>query len=208
MRLFGVHREMHQRALGEHEDRLTRVAVVAILVNGIGRRLPTQGVLELERHHRDAVDRQHHIQRLFRLRAEVQLAGKPQPIGLKARFQLRVQAVGRAEECDPQGLAETLEAVTQRGQRAVGVQPLAQRFQHPRAGLLSVQCFQLLPHLALGGTDEVQRLVREDRPLAVEALTVDRRVPIRKQDRLDRSFKGGFASALHAAALACLFRSQ
>jgi hypothetical protein len=140
VRLFGIHREMHQRAFGEHEDRFTRVAVVAVLVDGIRRRLAAQGVLEFQRHHRDAVDRQHHIQRLLRLRAEVQLSGEPQPIGLIARLQLRVQAVRRAEEGHPQGLAETLETVTQRGQRAVGVQPLAQRFQHPRAGLLAVQC--------------------------------------------------------------------
>jgi hypothetical protein len=38
------------------------------------------------------------------------------------------------------------------------------------AGLLAVQGFQLLPHLALGGADEGQRLIGEERALTVEAL--------------------------------------
>ncbi len=92
---------MHQRAFGEHENRFTRVAVVAILVDGIGCGLAAERVLEFERQHRNAVDRQRHIQRLLRLRAEVQLAGQPKPIGLVVRLQLRVQSVRRAEESDP-----------------------------------------------------------------------------------------------------------
>jgi hypothetical protein len=45
MRFFGVHREMHLGALGEGEDRLARVAVVAVLVDGIGGRLAAERVL-------------------------------------------------------------------------------------------------------------------------------------------------------------------
>ncbi|MOA69929.1 hypothetical protein D3C78_1984290 [compost metagenome] len=56
MCLFSVHREMYQRALGEEEDRFTGVAVMAVLVDGVGRRLSTQGILQLQRHNRDAVD--------------------------------------------------------------------------------------------------------------------------------------------------------
>jgi hypothetical protein len=36
VRLFGIDREVHQRALGEFEDRLARIAVVPVLANGIG----------------------------------------------------------------------------------------------------------------------------------------------------------------------------
>ena len=39
MHLFGVHREMHQGALGEQEDRFARIAVMAVLMDGVGRRL-------------------------------------------------------------------------------------------------------------------------------------------------------------------------
>jgi len=197
VRLFGIHREMHQRALGEHEDRLARVATVAVLVDGVGGGLAAERVLQLQRHQWDAVHRQHDIQRLFRLRAEVQLPREPQPVGPVAHLEFRVQAVCRAEEGDAQGLAETLEAVAQRGQRAMNVQPLAQRLQHPRAGLLAVQCLELVPHLALGGANEGQRLVGEERALAVEALCGHPRVAPGQQDRLDGGLESGLAGGLH-----------
>jgi hypothetical protein len=76
--------------------------------------------------------------------------------------------VGRAEKGDAQGLAETLEAVAQGSQSAVGVQPFGKRLQHPLAGLLPVQGFEFLPGLGLGLADKGQRLVGEDRPLGVE----------------------------------------
>ena len=53
----------------------------------------------------------------------MELPGDAQPVGAVARLQLRVESVGRAEKGDAQGLAEALEAVTQGGQGAVGVQP-------------------------------------------------------------------------------------
>ena len=43
---FGIHREMHQCTLGEHEDRLARVAVVAVLVDGVGGGLAAERVLQ------------------------------------------------------------------------------------------------------------------------------------------------------------------
>ena len=84
------------------------------------------------------------------------------------RLQFRVEAVGRAEKSDAQGLAETLEAVAQGGQCAVGIQPFAERLQHPFAGLLPVQGFQLLPGLGLGFADKLQRHPGKDRPFAVK----------------------------------------
>jgi hypothetical protein len=65
-----------------------------------------------------------------------------------------------------------------------------------------VQCRQLLPHLGLGGTDEGQRFIGEDRPLAVKARAIERRIALAKQDRLDGGFKSGFAGA-RATAEAC-----
>lgn len=88
----------------------------------------------------------------------------------------------RTEEGDPQRLAETLEAVTQHRQRAVDIQPLAQRPQHPRASLLAMQRLQFLPYLALRGTDEGQRLVGENRALAVGAFGIDPRVSLAQHD--------------------------
>ena len=48
-----------------------------------------------------------------------------QPVGPIARLQFRVEAVGRAEKGDAQGLAEAFEAMAQGGQHTVGVQPFA-----------------------------------------------------------------------------------
>ena len=59
--LFGIHGKMHQGTLGEEEDRFARVTVVAVLVDGISRCLARERVFQLQAHHRDTVDRQHHI---------------------------------------------------------------------------------------------------------------------------------------------------
>jgi hypothetical protein len=84
--------------LGKEEDGLARVAVMAVLVNGIGRCLAGKGIFQLQRHHGNAVDRQHHIQRFFVFAAVIKLPGDPQPVGTVARLQIRIEPVGRAEK--------------------------------------------------------------------------------------------------------------
>jgi hypothetical protein len=109
----------------------------------------------------------------------MQLAGEPQPIGLVARLQLRVQAVRRAEEGDPQRPAEALKPVAQRGQGAVGVQPLASAPPAPARRSARRAAPPASPTPCPGSRwMNVQRLVREDRPLAVEALAADPRVAV------------------------------
>jgi hypothetical protein len=102
---------MDQGPFGEQEDRFARVAVVAVLVDGVGCRLAGEGILQLQRHHRDAVDGQHHIQRLLVLATEMELPRDALAVGPVARLQLRIEAMGGAEEGDAQSLAETLEAM-------------------------------------------------------------------------------------------------
>ncbi|MNJ35699.1 hypothetical protein D3C77_304520 [compost metagenome] len=77
---------MHLCAFGESKNRLTRVPVVPVLMNGVSDGLASERVFELDRYHRNTVDRQHHIQRLFVLRAKTQLPSEPQAIGLVARL--------------------------------------------------------------------------------------------------------------------------
>ena len=123
----------------------------------------------IELRQRQVLDRQHHIQGFLGLRAEMQLPGQAHAVGLVARFQLRVQPVRWPKERHPQGLAEALEAVAQRRQRAMRVQPLAQGFQHPRAGLRAVQGLQLVPDLlpcVLDGEEGVPQLVGDQLGLA------------------------------------------
>jgi hypothetical protein len=129
------------------------------------------------------------------MQADMQLPGQPQAIALIARLPVRVQAMGRTEEGNAQRLAETLEAVAQGGQRAMGVQPFGRRFQHPCAGLLAVQRLQLLPHLALGGADKGQRLVGKDRPLAVEALGIEPQITVGQQHGFDNGLESAFGGA-------------
>ena len=54
--------QVQQRGI-EQEDRLARVAVVAVLVDCVGGGLSAERILEFQRHHRDTVDRQRHVQR-------------------------------------------------------------------------------------------------------------------------------------------------
>jgi len=79
----------------------------------------------------------------------------------------------------------------------MGVQPLAQRFQHAGASLFAVQRLQFFPYLGLGSLNERQRLIREDCAFAVEALAVVPRIPPGQQHRLDGGLEGGLAGSFH-----------
>ncbi len=86
MHFFGVHREVHQGAFGELEDRFTRIAIMPVLVDGIRHRLATKWILYFQGRYGDAVDRKHHVQRLLATRAEMQLAGQPYTSWMEGNF--------------------------------------------------------------------------------------------------------------------------
>ena len=84
----------------------------------------------------------------------MQLACEADAIGLIARLQLGIEAMGWPEEGDSQRFAVALEAMAQCGQRPMAVEPFAERLQYPSSGLLAVQCFQLASELRLGVANE------------------------------------------------------
>ena len=167
--LFGVHGKMHQGALGKKEDLFARVAAVTVLVDGIGRCLAGERIFQLQGHHRNAVGRQHHIQRILVLVTKVKLSGDAQAVGAVTRLQFRVEAMGRSKESNAQGLAEAFEAMAQGGQSTVGVQPFGKRRKDPFPGLRPMQRFEFLPGVALGFADKSQRFVAKDGPLGIES---------------------------------------
>ena len=194
---FGIDGEMHQRPLLERENRLVRIAVASVLVDGILDGLAGERVLQLDRGDRDAVEAQRDVERFLRRRGIAELAGDPDAVGRVGGLQLRVQPVRGLEERRPQRAAVALEAVAQGCERAVGVHPLAQIGQHLFAGLLSEERFQLRPFAGLRLADEVEHGLREDRALAVEARTGDRQIAVAQQVGFDDRLEGGFAGRLH-----------
>ena len=130
---------MDERTPLELEDRLTGVAVAPVLAHRILRRLPGERILELHRRNGNAVQVQRQIERLLRPRGETELAGESEPVGRVARFELRVQLVGRLEKRRVQRPPVALEAVAQRRKRAVLIHPLAQICENLLAGSVTME---------------------------------------------------------------------
>ena len=103
----------------------------------------------------------------------------------------------RLEEGDTQRPAVALEAVPQRRQRPLGVQPLAEIRQNLLARLQTVQRLQPRPLPRLRLADEVKRRVREDRTLAVEAVSRQAHVAVGEQMRLDDGLERRLTGLLH-----------
>ena len=194
---FGIHRKMHQRTTLEGEDRLARVAVLLVLAHRILYPLAGQRVLQFQRHDGDAVQAQRDVQRLLGARREVELAGQTQTVGGVAGFKLGIQLVRRLEVGGAQGSPVTLEAVPQRGERAVGVHPLAQVRENLLAGPVAVQRLELRPRLRLRFTDEGEHRSGKNGALAVEAVSGYRDVSVLQQVGFDDGFEGSFGGGIH-----------
>ena len=175
---------MHQRTALEFEDRIARVAVLLVLSASILDPLARQRILQLQSGHGNAVQAQREVQRLLGARREVELTGQSQPIRSIAGFEFRIQLVRRLEVRRMERSSITLEPVSQRRERAVGVHPLAQVAEDLLAGLVAVQRLQLAPLRRLGLADEGDDRVGEDRTLAVEAVAGNGNVAVLEQMRL------------------------
>jgi len=201
---LGIGRKVHQRAPFKLEDRLAWIAVASVLLQSVVYRLPSEGVLELHCGHRNAVETQRHVERLFGLRREAELARDAQPVRRVAGFELRVQLVGRLEVGNAQGPTVALEAVPQRGERAVRVHPLAQVREHLLAGLLGVERFELGPFCGLGLSDECEHGLRKYRAFPIEGFPGNGQIAMSQQVSLDDGLEGclGMSLLAHAGILA------
>lgn len=202
---LGIDREVDQRALLEFEDLFPVVAVVPVLADRVGCRLSAQRILQLQRDEGNSVDAQRHIKTVIRpLRAEMELTGDTEDVPGIAGFQIGIEPVGRFEKRDSQRLAVTLEPMPKRCQHAMRVHPLAEGGKHPFAGLLLMHGFQLLPDLALGRADEIERDFGKDCLFGIEFFRSVTSVAVRQQHcfnrRLECCFGGGFHISLRFSA--------
>ena len=133
----------------------------------------------------------------------MELPGKPQTIGGIARFEFRIELVRRLEVRRMEHSPVTLEPVSQRRERAVGIHPLAQVAEYLLAGLVPVQDLQLGPLLRLGLADEGEDRLGEDCTLAVEALALNRHVSVLKQVCFDDGLEGSFGVPANAHGYNC-----
>ena len=167
-RLFGVDGEVHHRPT---QQRVLRIPVVAVLLDGLRHRLPGQAVLQLGRRNRHPVDEQAQVQRLVGSGLVGELPGDGQPVFAVALDQLGRQTRCRPKERQLDRLAQVDDAVTQHVHRAPFVLLLGYPVGELLLGLVDVAAVErhkLVPLGALGGADEPEQLGGVQRPHHVE----------------------------------------
>ena len=131
------------------------------------------------------------------------MAGNAQAVRGVTGLELRIQFVRRLEVRHAQGTPVAFEAVSQRGEHAVLSHPLAQVAEYLLTGSRAEQAFEPFPLLRLGVADKAEHRFREDRSLAVEAVSVNGYVAIRQQVLFHDSLEGllGVSSLTHLGIL-------
>ena len=123
--LLRVHGEVGEAApVGE--QRLARVAVVAVLPDRILDILAVERVLELGREDGDAVQEEREVEALLVLLAEAELADHREQVGRVQPLQLLVQPARRPEVRQPELAARVLDAV-EPGSKLIEAPPPARR---------------------------------------------------------------------------------
>jgi len=123
-----VEGEVHHRP--PRQDDVLGVAVGAVLVHGVGHRLPRERVLQLGGRHQQAVDQQRQVDGLRRVGCVGELAHHHETVGVVERLQLVVEAGRRPEVRQPQHDALVGDAAPQHIHRAAPVELLGQSFLH------------------------------------------------------------------------------
>ena len=160
------------------------VAIAPVLLDRLVDALPGDGVLQLGRGHRDAVDEQAQVDGLGRTGLVRKLAGHGQPVLAVALQERRREAGRRPKERQPDGHAQVDDPVADHVDRAAGIQLLGQPVGKAPLRLVRVAAVegeQPVPLLDLRGPDEREQLRRVERPHRIEV----RRRPLRRP-HLDR----------------------
>jgi hypothetical protein len=144
-----VHREVHQRALGEAEDRVPGVAPLE-LGDGVPDVLAGQLVLELHRGDRQTVQEEHQVDGVLVPGDELHLPGHHEPVPCIALRRLRVQPVRGAEVRQLDLAAVELDPLPEHAQGAVRVEVLGQHGEEGALELGAVLGLQFGPELGAG----------------------------------------------------------
>ncbi len=191
--LFGIGGEVHQCPLLEPEQRRGRVAVFPVLLDRVGPGLAGLRVLQFDRGQRQAVERQHHIDR----RA---VAGVARHLTCDGQLVLAVgfqhvfgQIVRRLELGRTERLAVKLEAMTRDVECALEPQLFDDRLDQHRLQVLAVQIVHVLPQLRLGRLEKREQTGREQRVVVVPLGLVARSpAGLLAENLRDAGFEGGF----------------
>jgi hypothetical protein len=167
-RLLGVDGKVHHRPL---QQRVLRVAICSVLLDGLSHGLPGQAVLQLGRRNGHPVDEQAQVQRLVGARVVGELPGDGQPVLAVPLDQLGRQARCRSEERQLDRLAQVDDAVTQHVHRAPFVLLLGYPVGEALLGsgdVAAVERDQLVPLFVLGAADELEQFGSVERSVSVE----------------------------------------
>ena len=167
--LLRVHGEVGEAARVP-EERLARVAVVAVLPDSILDVLAVERALELGREDGNAVQEEHEVEALLALLAEAELADDGEEVGRVQALRLLVQPARRPEVREPELAAGVLDAVAQHVERPPPGDLAREPAEEARLDVGPVVLLQLLPLLRLGGQKEVDDVGREQAQPAVVVL--------------------------------------
>lgn len=198
--LVRVHRKVDQTA-AKFEQRLTRIAVSAVLLDGVVDVLAGPGVFQLQRGNRQAIDKEHHVHRLEGVRlAVMHLPGDAEDVGRKVGDNFRVQVVvGQPVKQIEVGIID-VQSLLQDSQHAVlldlFVQPLQKQALPARAIL------ELRQLLGLRGFKELPKEFAVDGKLSVEVSRIANAVAALGKGVFDVCFERCFVGlADHASPL-------
>lgn len=166
-------------------------------------------ILQIESHQRDAVDAEHDDEGLLGIGRVAELAGNADAVGSIPSVEVWVEAVRCLEDRKVNLSTVALGPRPLGRQRAVGVHPLTEVFEHLLAGPRAVQAFELRPSAGLGLLDEGEHHIGKDGALPIVAVGGNGDVASAEEvlfdDRLERSL--GVARG-HASSPSCCRRAR
>ena len=169
------------------ECKLLGAAVVLVLIHGAGAVLPRKLVFQLQRHHRDAIYREHHINGVCIGGRITELPGTAKDICFIPFHSFGVQPGFRLEIAHPQLAAHILDAVAENKQKPLigdgGLQTVIQLFYCLFTVIAGIFC----PFFGLGLCNKLAQHIHIDAPchivltvmypVAVGILPIELRVP-------------------------------
>ena len=175
------------------ECKLLGAAVVLVLIHGAGAVLPRKLVFQLQRHHRDAVYREHHINGVCIGGGITELPGTAKDICFIPFHSFGVQPGLRLEIAHPQLAAHILDAVAENKQKPLigdgGFQTVIQLFFCFFAVIAGIFC----PFFGLSLGDKLAQYIHIDAlfyivltvmyPVTVRILSVELHIPALRRDQ-------------------------
>lgn len=153
----GIDGEVGETA-AEGEERLTRIAVLPVLLDGILHGLTGERIFEFDGEDGDAIEEDGGIEAVFVLLAVFQLANDAEEVALIEFLRFGVERGDGLEEGEFELDAHSFEAVAQDVQRAMISDLICEAVEEVRFGVVGRVLFERFPGFGLGDENEIERI--------------------------------------------------